>query len=264
MQAVSLGNMDEEVLSSLAGRLARMQHRVDEDDDKRIKAQTDGLGLKDLSKNLVDAMNPDLPREARQQSIQTATRPFFDPRLRELLDLVRQKNEITIDIISQDEVLEAEFNADAKDRAKHLVETFEQFIADNKDEITAIQILYSRPYHERLNFEHLKELSEVINAPPYLMNRSQLWQAYAALEKAKVKGAGGKRLLTDLVSLVRYAMHEDNELVPFPERVNANFKAWLASQENVGKQFNKEQRKWLVMIRDHIAANLGIDTDDLS
>ena len=61
---------------------------------------------------------------------------------------------------------------------------------DNKDEITALQILYNRPYKERLNFDHLKELSATINAPPYLMNRGQVWEAYAALEKSKVKGAG--------------------------------------------------------------------------
>lgn len=262
LQAVSLGNTEEEVLTSIAGRLARMEHRVSDEDAQRIRAQTNGFGLKDLSKNLVDAMNPDLAPDARQQCIEAATKPFHDPKLRELLDIVRQKNEITIDRISQDEVLEASFNADAKDRAQGLVETFERFIEDNKDEITALQILYNRPYKERLNFEHLKELSEIINAPPYLMSRSQLWQAYAALEEAKVKGAGGKRLLTDLVSLVRFAMHEDNELVPFPERVNTNYKAWLASQENAGKQFTEEQRTWLWMIRDHIAANLSIDAED--
>ena len=64
------------------------------------------------------------------------------------------------------------------------------------------------------------------------------------------------------MSLVRFAIHQDNELIPFPERVQANFNAWLASQEQSGKQFSEEQRHWLEMIRDHIAANLGIETDD--
>lgn len=262
MQAVSLGNTEEDVLSSLAGRLARMEHRAQPEDEQKIIEQTNGFTLKDLSRNLVDALNPDLAADAREQAIVSAIKPFHDPKLRDLLDQVRQKNELTIDIISQDEVLEASFSEDAKSRAKDLVESFEQFIKDNKDEITALQILYNRPYKERLNFEHLKELSEIINAPPYLMNRSQLWQAYAALEKSKVKGADGKRLLTDLVSLVRFAMHEENELVPFPERVNINFKAWLASQENAGQSFNQEQLWWLEKIRDHIASNLSIDTDD--
>ena len=111
-----------------------------------------------------------------------------------------------------------------------MVQSFEQFIKDHKDEITALQVLYSRPYKHRLTFEAVKELADAIEKPPYLWNESQLWNAYAALEKSKVKGASGKRILTDLVSLVRFAIHQDNELIPFPERVNANFKAWLASQ----------------------------------
>lgn len=262
MQAVSLGNKEEDVLSSVAGRLARMAHRATEEDEQRIRELTHGFGLKDLSKNLVDALNPDLAPDARQASIEAAVKPFYDPKVREQLDIVRQQNEITIDIITEDEVLEATFTQSAEDKAAAVVGKFKQFIEDNKDEITALQILYNRPYKERLNFEHLKELSSAIRAPKYLMNRTQIWEAYAALEKNKVKGAGGKRLLTDLVSLVRFAMEEDNELLPFPERVSANYKAWLASQENAGNNFTEEQQKWLGMIRDHIAANLSIDAED--
>ncbi len=110
-------------------------------------------------------------------------------------------------------------------------------------------------------FEDIKDLANAIEKPPYLWNESQLWQAYAALEKSKVKGASGKRILTDLVSLVRFATHQDNELVPFPEKVNANFKAWLSQQEKT-KKFTDEQRHWLEMIRDHVAANLSIEPDD--
>lgn len=141
------------------------------------------------------------------------------------------------------------------------MQSFEQFITKHKDEITALQILYSKPYKQRLTFENIKELADAIEKPPYLWNESQLWQAYAALEKSKVKGASGKRILTDLVSLVRFAIHQDNELVPFPERVSANFNAWLAQQEKT-KKFTSEQRQWLDMIRDHIAANMGIGPDD--
>ena len=98
--------------------------------------------------------------------------------------------------------------------------------------------------------------------PPYLWNESQLWQAYAALEKSKVKGASGKRILTDLVSLVRFATHQDSELVPFAEKVNANFNTWLGEQESRKKKFTDEQRHWLEMIRDHVAANLVVEADD--
>jgi type I restriction enzyme, R subunit len=70
---------------------------------------------------------------------------------------------------------------------------------------------------------------------------------------------------------VRFAMHQENELVPYPERVQANFKAWLAQStqarhsgegRNPGIPFTPDQIHWLEMIRDHIAANLGIEIDD--
>ena len=280
LQAVALGNTEEDVLTSIAGRLARMEHRITKQDEQAISKASGGLSLKDLSRQLVEAINPDRHEErARnlfgtdkpsEQQIQhaaaaligEAAKSFHDPKLRQLLIEIKKKNELTIDHVSQDQVIEAGFSVEALARARTIVQSFEQFITQHKDEITALQILYSKPYKQRLKFEDIKDLSSAIEKPPYLWNESQLWQAYAALEKSKVKGASSKRILTDLVSLVRFAIHQDNELIPFPERVNANFKAWLGEQESRRKKFTEEQRRWLEMIRDHVAANLGIETDD--
>jgi type I restriction enzyme R subunit len=279
LQAVALGNTEEEVLTSIAGRLARMEHRITKDDDHAIAKASSGLSLKDLSRQLVEAVNPDRrverakqqfgtesPSEKQMQEataklVQEAVKPFQDPKLRVLLIEIKKRNEITIDHVSQDLVLEAGFSQDALARARTIVQSFEKFIKDHKDEITALQVLYSKPYKQRLTFENIKELADAIEKPPYLWNESQLWQAYAALEKSKVKGASGKRILTDLVSLVRFAIRRDNELVPFPERVKSNFNAWLVQQEKT-KKFTDDQRHWLGMIRDHVAANLGIEPDD--
>ncbi|MHB1202435.1 MAG: type I restriction-modification enzyme R subunit C-terminal domain-containing protein [Acidithiobacillus sp.] len=146
-----------------------------------------------------------------------------------------------------------------------MVQSFEAFIREHKDEITALQLLYSKPYKQRITFEAVRELADAIEKPPYLWNESQLRNTYAALEKSRVKGASGRRILTDLVSLVRFAMYQDNELVPFPERVNANFRAWfVGAAPRREKPFTEEQSHWLEMIRDHIAANLGIEPDDFN
>ena len=295
LQAVALGSTDEDVLTSIAGRLARMEHRITKEDEQAVVKTSGGLTVRDLARRLVESLDPDkyppspLEGEGRGEGLslkarQEAAKPFQDPKLRELLIDIKKKNELTIDHVSQDQVIEAGFSADALARARTIVQSFEQFITKHKDEITALQILYSKPYKQRLTFESIKELADAIEKPPYLWNESQLWQAYAALEKSKVKGASGKRILTDLVSLVRFAIHQDNELVPFPERVNANFNAWLAQQQSLsplpqgepnirsplpagegkgeGRRFTSEQIHWLEMIRDHVAANLGIGPDD--
>jgi type I restriction enzyme R subunit len=244
-----------------------------------------GLGVQGLSRQIVAALDRDRHLEqaktdlglvvsddrpigaealnaARQKIIIEAVKPLHDPQLRETIDAIKKKNEVVIDIISADSVIEVGFSPEALDRAKGVVQSFEQFIKDHKDEITALQVLYSRPYGQRLTFEAVKELAEAIEKPPYLWNESQLWNAYAALEKSKVKGASGRRILTDLVSLVRFAIHQDNELIPFPDRVNANFKVWVAKQERGVAKFTDEQRHWLHMVRDHVAANLGIEPGD--
>ena len=287
LQAVAFGNTEEDVLTSLAGRLARMEHRLSVEDDKRIRALSGGLGVVDLAHRIVESLDPDrLPpfgkggqggiSDAARNARVEAVKPLCDPKLREAINEIKKNNEIVIDTISADEVLEFGFSQEALDRARGMVQSFEQFIQDNKDEITALQILYSRPYKKRLSFEAVKELAEAIQKPPRLWNETQLWQAYAALERSKVRGASGKRILTDLVSLVRFAMHQENELVPFPERVNTNFKAWLAQQNKLPSpsgrgaggegakptRFTPEQLHWLEMIRDHIAANLGIEPAD--
>ena len=52
LQAVALGNTEEDVLTSIAGRLARMEHRITKEDEQAISKASGGLTLKDLSRRL--------------------------------------------------------------------------------------------------------------------------------------------------------------------------------------------------------------------
>ena len=258
--AVALGNVEPEVLSSVAARLARLERDIDDAARAKIVEVSGGQDLKSLARGIVEALRCD-PGDAG--ALQQAVKPLADPALRTLLLQLRQQADLIIDVVTQDSLIEAGFSAEATERAKSMVQSFEAFIAEHRDEITALQILYNRPVQAPLKFEDIRALADTLHAPPHLLDESVLWQAYAALDKSKgegkVRGTSARRILTDLVSLVRYAMHQENELVPYPERVAANFKAWLAQQ---GSHFTSEQQHWLEMIRDHIAANLGIDSDD--
>ena len=65
-------------------------------------------------------------------------------------------------------------------------------------------------------------------------------------------------MLTDIVSLVRYALEQDHELVPFRDQVDERFAAWLLAQEQQGVSFTEEQRQWLTWMKENIAAEMGI------
>ncbi len=221
------------------------------------------MSLRDLTHALVEAVEAatERPDEAKQV-LDAAVEPLAtNPKLRERLVEVRRSYEQTLDEFSQDTVLAAGYSLDGAERARQTADSFRRFIDEHKDEITALQILYSRPYRERLTFTEIKELAHAIGRPPYQWTPEKLWQAYEALERSKVRGSGG-RVLTDLVSLVRFALEQEDELVPYPDLVAERFRAWLLQQENAGRTFTPAQLAWLERIRDHVAASLAISPDD--
>jgi len=99
------------------------------------------------------------------------------------------------------------------------------------------------------------ERSVLVNGvkQPYLRNSD--------LEASRVRGHGGK-MVTDLVSLVRFALEEETILAPFGETVDERFSRWLASHEASGNRFTPEERRWLEMIRDAVKTSLTVDEED--
>lgn len=59
LQAVALGSTDTDVISSVAARFARLGQRITKEDDKEIKKLSGGKGLKELTGDLVQSLDPD-------------------------------------------------------------------------------------------------------------------------------------------------------------------------------------------------------------
>jgi type I restriction enzyme R subunit len=280
LEAVAFGNREKDVFSSLASRLARLDRQLSREDHQMIQ-QVAGQPLSAITGAIVQALDPDQQLDAAKkttglddpppeaiekaaaQLLAEAAKPLVtNPALRNRIAELKKSFEQTIDRVTQDQILEAGFSAEAKEKAQTLVQSFEQFIRENKDEITALQILYSRPYKQRLTLQEIKELAEAIGRPPRGWTPELLWRAYEALDRSRVRGSGGK-VLSDIVSLVRFALHQEGELRPYRDEVNERFARWLAEQESNGRRFTEEQRQWLEAIRDHIASSLAIGEDDL-
>jgi type I restriction enzyme R subunit len=278
---IAIGNRNEDMLTSLAGRLARMEREINEKDQKEIETAGQGKPLKRLINSLLAASDPDKQIEkakemfktdepdvvqiaqATEELVKTACAPFDNPQLRNTLIDIKKRNEQIIDTVSKDRLVLAGFDDRAKERARTVIDTFKQFIEENKDELTALQMIYSKPYGRRhLTYEEIKQLAEAIEKPPYFLTQENIWLAYEQLEKSKVKGAGPTKLLTDIISLIRFTIGETESLEPFTVMVDFRFNEWLKQQDKLGNKFTSEQLQWLQMIKNHIATSLSITMDD--
>ena len=65
------------------------------------------------------------------------------------------------------------------------------------------------------------------------------------------------------MSLLRYTVGVDNELVPYAAKVRERYTAWLAQQGQAGTAFSPVERWWLDRMVDVIASSAGITADDL-
>jgi len=281
IMAVAMGDRDEDTLSSLAGRLASLDKQVTDTDRKEIEQAAEGRSLKDIVNGLLDAIdhdkkidkareifNTEAPTEeqvkkASQEVVKIACAPFEQPKFRNTIMDIKRRSEQIIDTVSKDQVIFAGFDERARERARTVVDTFRKFVEDNKNELTALQLIYGKPYGRRyLTYEEIKSLAGAIEKPPYYLTPDLIWQAYEQVDRAKVKGAGPQKLLTNIISLIRFVVGQTDVLEPFSEVVDRRFESWLAEQEQLGRRFTPEQLQWLEMIKQHIATSASISLQD--
>ena len=277
LDLVSMGDRDPDVLSSLASRLVRLDRKLAPRDRQAIEDASQGVSLQALVSGLVKATDPDAAldaakqttgqdapsesavAEAERQLLEDAARPFAsNPDLRQRLIDIHRSYEQTIDAVSPDSLIEAGYS---DDQAREIVHSFREYVEENRDEITALQVLYERPYRQRLSYADVKALADALVSPPRSWTTQRLWEAYRQLDGSKVRGSG-QRTLADIVSVVRYAIGGAGELAPFADGVHERFRGWLAMQETAGRDFTREQVRWLEAIRDHVAGSVSMEMSD--
>jgi len=289
LQGVAMGSRDDDTVLSLANRLVRLAKQLDDKALARIEKVSGGTTVAELGKGLIAALNPDaivaaalaaaqaqgitrsedtlLPQErdaARAARVAAACAPFDAPELRDEIEAARRAREQIIDHINLDQVTFTGYSEQAEAQAKGLVQGFAEYIAAHKDEIAALGFFYQQPYQRRaLTFDMIEELHEHLARPPLMLTTERLWSAYARVQATQVKGSDRKRQLTDLVSLVRFAMGLDSELKPFADEVDKRFQAWIwRHNAQRGTAFTPEQTDWLRLMKDHIASSCSISRDD--
>lgn len=277
---VMMGVRDEETVSSLLGRLARLDRQLDAGDRKKIETTTQGVPLTDIVRGLKEAIDAD-GVEDRAREMAVAGEPgdterdrardervgkaaeVFTGELIELLDGIRRDKEQTIDHLNLDKLTHAGWKGDATENAQALARDFESYLQENRDRIEALTIFYSQPARRsELTYAMIKEVLDRLKKDRPGLAPLRVWSAYAHLDD--YQGSNPSSELTSLVALTRRVCGIDATIAPYSETVRRNFQDWIMKRHSgAGEKFTEAQMAWLRMIRDHVVSSFHIERDDL-
>lgn len=287
LEMVAQGLREDDALSSLAARCITLNRKLQDNEAALAKLAelTGGLDLHAVAAGLLQSLDPDHIQAVRAEREQQTGSPLTPEQIAELeeeekdkacapfnkaayrqalVDALRQ-TDLVIDDTTPDAVREAGF--DLREAQKR-IDRFREFLTANADHITALQIIYGKPYAaRRMTYAAITELHSALAAKPWHMDMATVWQAYRRMDtaekKGKVRGVPVEKALTNIITLVRFAAGLDSELVPYSQRVEQLFNLWLGRQKKAGKAFSAEQLAWLGCVKEHLAANAEISLQDL-
>jgi type I restriction enzyme R subunit len=284
LQNVAMGNTQEDILSSLANRLVRLDKQINEKEKANFIEQANGFTINHVVKQLLNAYDPDTIsdlqlaiankmlgeapikieaeiQKEKQKLIEGAVAVFHNPDLRNYIIDVRKKYDQVIDGINIDEVINIGWVKDQQAAASLTISNFTVWIETHKDEITALQIFYGQPYQRReLTYKMIKDLYEKIKAEQPLIAPIHVWHSY---EQLKEVNSSPKNELIALVSLIRKVTGIDNTLVTYDKTVDKNFQDWVfKKQAGATLKFTEEQMQWLRMIKDYVASSFHVEKRD--
>ncbi len=265
-------SLSEDETATLASRLAKLEMDLTPAEREELDSVA-GWPMRELVRGLVDAVDPDKqaqaaactadPAAAAQQVLDEAIRPLAaNPELRNRILELRATHDRVIDEVNADELIEAG-GASLTPVVPDPSWTPGRLISTS----TAMRSLPSNCSAKPMNDESRSQTSRNSPtgsaAPPaQLDHRHYLERLRSALCPPRVRHSD-RHTLTDLVSLLRYTVGVDAELVPYADRVRERYGGWLAQQKMRGIEFSPNQRWWLDRMVEVIAVSAGISVADL-
>jgi type I restriction enzyme, R subunit len=280
--AIAVGVRDEELFTTLASRLARMERHITDKDKKQFAHKSGGKSVEQVARDLLNAFNPDFLEDienkirnkmpgapendivkavkAETEKFQNQAAAVFTGEMNLFIENIRKTIEQRIDISNPDEVLTAGWDEDNKTKAKDLINDFSAWIKEHKDELTALQIFYGQPYRRReLTYAMIKDVLEKLKNDKPVLAPLNVWRAYESL--GKCNGSPYSEL-TAIVSLIRKVCGVDKTLTSFDKTVDKNFQTWVFKKQSGPVKFNDEQMQWLRMIKDYVVNSFHIEKED--
>lgn len=280
--AIAVGVREEDLFTSLAGRLARLEKQVTEKEKTTFQEKANGKTISQVVKELLHAYTPDTLEEIRSAidiqyaaespsikeekyneqvtALQDKAAAVFTGELNTYIENVRKAHAQVIDHINPDQLLHVGWDQENTEKAQAVIQDFTAWMESHKDEITALQIFYDQPYRRReLTYQMIREVYELLKTEKPSLAPLQVWRAYEQLGQSN---GSPKNELIALVSLIRKVSGMDTQLTAFDKTVDKNFQDWVFKKQAGNLKFTEEQMQWLRMIKDYVANSFHIDRED--
>jgi type I restriction enzyme R subunit len=282
LQAIAIGAREEELFTSLANRLTRLDKQITEKEKKQFTEKANGKSVSHVVKELLNAFNPDVLEEieskvrtemagaapveieakikTQTENLQNEAAKVFTGELNEYIENVRKAHEQKIDLANPDEVIHVGWDKDNTNKANEIIASFSEWMQENIDELIALQIFYNQPFRRReLTYSMIKEVLEKLQNDKPSLAPLNVWRAYETLKQSN---GSPRNELTAIVSLIRKISGLDGTLTSYDKIVDKNFQDWVFKKQAGATKFNEEQMQWLRMIKDYVVNSFHIDRDD--
>src|SRR5690606_32329376 len=224
---VVMGSCDTDTVSSLAGRLARIDRQLRPEQRQEITEKTGGVSLTQLTKALFAAIDGEAieqkalelagqtdgdPGETNRQKAQqflvtAAKQPLTGALVTHIVETCK-KNLQTIDSSTLDVLLGAGWDTSATTAPQNPTD-FETYLREHKDTLIALTIYHDQPQRrQEVTFAQIKEVLTHLKANAPHLAPLNVWHAYARLD-ALPANATPVSELTALVALIRRACRID-------------------------------------------------------
>lgn len=263
LERLTHGEVHDNNLRLIAARLARIHNKATEEQRSEFEALAHA-SMADISSNIYQALesgslplylNVNEPNNQRKGLV----RPLaVHPDAREFL-CVLNAGFINILQPGEDTLIEKGFS---QEEAASTTKAFEDYIEAHRDEIEALRIIYNNS-GQPLTYATLKDLERKLREVNHKFNVSQLWNNYSILNPKAVQKfttKDEKDALTNIIQVVRYAMHLTPELRSLPSMAAQRFELWCGQAQ---RPLTESQKEVIRQIVSYIVSNGTTDLKDV-
>ena len=264
LEEISHGYIPDEYLNRLAGVLARLHKKADDEQRNEFMLRSHGTDMRDLAGRIYQALeNQELPpfidvNHPNNERKGLVSPLSMNPKAREWILILAAGFVKTLQP-GEDNLISKGFSVED---ASSSTQAFEEYCRTHADEIEALRIIYNNE-GTPITFAMLQDLKRRMEEVNSGFRPGSLWNSYAVLQPDKVKryaNSSEREALTNIIQLVRFAFRQIERLESVVGTARQYFNLWMGQNQ---RELTPKQREIISHVVDYIASNGACSIEDI-